>query len=123
MAVRPDAGLQLPGPYALITLMAYTKSKVRPQRSTTTQRPRRTTAELDSVYVLKIVMYLVLGTLWVRFTNAAGTVQLPLPIGLVVGVIFALHDHFSIDRKIEYAVLLVAMLVGFWSQIGLRVIF
>lgn len=75
------------------------------------------TGELDSVYVLKLVMYLIIGTLWVRIEHGAASI--PIPVGLLIGVLFAMHDHFKIDRKIEYALLLVAMLVGFWSQIGL----
>ena len=76
--------------------------------------------ELDSVYVLKLVMYLIIGTLWLRIGRADGN-SIPVPIGLVIGLLFAMHEHFKIDRKIEYAVLLVAMLVGFWSQIGLTI--
>lgn len=74
------------------------------------------------MYVLKLVMYLILGTLWLRVGHTGGN-TIPLPVGLAVGGIFAMHDHFKIDRKIEYAVLLVAMLVGFWSQIGLILTF
>ena len=77
--------------------------------------------ELDSVYALKLVMYLIIGTLWVRIQSHSGTFQIPIPVGLIIGGLFAMHDHFRIDRKIEYAVLLVAMLVGFWSQIGLLI--
>jgi hypothetical protein len=77
--------------------------------------------ELDSVYLLKLVLYLIVGAQWIRLTNVAGTTQFPIPIGLIIGVLFASHDHFQIDRKIEYAVLLVAMLVGFWSQIGIYI--
>lgn len=76
--------------------------------------------ELDSVYVLKLVMYLILGTLWLRIGRSNGA-TIPIPVGLIIGGLFAMHDHFKIDRKIEYAVLLVAMLVGFWSQIGLLI--
>ncbi len=79
--------------------------------------------ELDSVYTLKLVMYLIIGTLWVRFQSSGGSMQIPIPVGLIIGGLFAMHDHFKIDRKIEYAVLLVAMLVGFWSQIGLLITF
>ncbi len=75
--------------------------------------------ELDSVYVLKLVLYLIVGSLWLRLTNMSGTIQIPLPIGLILGLIFASHEHFRIDRKVEFAVLLVAMLVGFWTQAGL----
>lgn len=79
---------------------------------------KRHGAELDSVYVLKLVLYLVVGAQWVRFENPAGTTQIPIPIGLLIGLLFAAHDHFKIDRKIEYAVLFVAMFVGFWTQVG-----
>ena len=94
-----------------MTLMAKTKKKTAKQ-----------TNELDSVYVLKLVMYLILGTLWLRVGHADGN-TIPLPVGLAIGIAFAMHDHFKIDRKIEYAVLLVAMLVGFWAQIGLILTF
>lgn len=83
------------------------------------KKTKKQAPELDSVYVLKLVMYLIIGTFWVRVDH--GTASVPIPLGLVVGVLFAMHDHFKIDRKIEYAVLLVAMLVGFWSQIGLMI--
>ena len=72
--------------------------------------------ELDSVYLFKLVLYLIIGAQWLRVGH--GNNQVPVPIGLVVGVLFAMHEHFRIDRKIEYAVLLIATLVGFWSQAG-----
>ena len=76
--------------------------------------------EMDSVYVLKLVLYLILGSLWVKIDKGQH-VQIPIPIGLIVGLIFTAHEHFQIDRKIEYAILLVAMFVGFWLPIGLFV--
>jgi len=42
-----------------------------------------------------------------------------LPVGLIVGVLFSSHEHFQIDRKIEYAVLVVAALVGLMIPFGL----
>lgn len=68
---------------------------------------KKVTPESDNAYFLKILIYLVLGTLWVKYNGV-----LILPLGLVIGLIIAQHDHFSIDRKIEYAILLVAMVVG-----------
>lgn len=76
--------------------------------------------ELDGVYFLKLVMYLIIGAQWLRFTNSAGQTTLALPVGLIIGMAFALHDHFKIDRKIEFAVLLVATMVGFYALIGLN---
>lgn len=93
--------------------MAKTKKK--------TVRAKSGTSELDSVYLLKLVMYLIVGAQWLRFEHPSGTGQIPIPIGLIVGLLFAAHDHFKIDRKIEFAILLVAMFVGFWSQVGIYI--
>lgn len=73
--------------------------------------------ELDSVYMLKLVLYLVIGSQWLKIVTRSG-VQIPIPVGAIVGIFFAAHDHFRIDRKIEYAVLLVAMFIGFWVPLG-----
>lgn len=81
-------------------------------------KKRENNSELDSVYLLKLVLYLIIGAQWVRFTNTSGTGTIPIPVGFIIGILFASHDHFKIDRKIELAVLLVAMLVGFFAQVG-----
>jgi hypothetical protein len=73
--------------------------------------------ETDSTYFLKLVLYLMLGSMWVKITK--GDSQIPVPVGFIVGLVFTAHEHFKIDRKIEYAVLLIALLVGFWAPIGL----
>lgn len=86
----------------------------------TKKRSSRTKPEADSTYLLKLVMYLILGSLWAKI-SISDTSQLPLPVGFLVGLWFASKDHFQIDRKIEYAVLLVAMLVGFWLPIGMYI--
>jgi len=88
------------------------------RRKAAARRPQR---ELDSVYLLKIVLYLIVGAQWIRFVRPDGSGQIPIPVGLIVGVLFAAHDHFQLDRKIEYALLLVAMFVGFWTQIGIYI--
>lgn len=84
---------------------------------------QKAAAEFDAAYFLKIVLYLIVGAQWIRFTNTSNTVQIPIPVGLIIGVVFAAHEHFQLDRKIEYALLLVAMFVGFWSQIGVYITF
>lgn len=84
------------------------------------KQKRKVAKESDSAYVLKLVMYLLIGSLWVKITYDDGG-QLPIPMGFVIGLFFAMHDHFQIDRKIEYALLLVAMLIGFWLPIGIYI--
>ncbi len=73
--------------------------------------------ESDGAYLLKLVLYIIVGSQWVRIVTSSGR-EIPIPFGLIVGSAFALHEHFQIDRKIEYAVLAVACLVGFWTQMG-----
>lgn len=72
-------------------------------------------AERDSVYFLKLVLYFVLGCLWI---SAGGDNGLPIPIGLIFGVILASRDHFTIDRKIEFVVLLFAVILSYIAPIG-----
>lgn len=83
---------------------------------------KRANTELDGVYILKLLLYVLLGSLWLKVTNGS-TVAVGFPIGLAIGLIFASHEHFRIDRKVEYAVLLVAMLFGYFASYGLYINF
>ena len=69
--------------------------------------------EPDGVYLLKLVLYFILGCLWIRVGDVV-----VLPFGLLIGILFASHDHFQIDRKIEFAVLFIAAVLSFISPIG-----
>lgn len=84
-------------------------------------KKQKITQETDGIYFLKLLMYLIIGSQWLRLVDPELTRQIPIPVGLIIGVIFASHEHFNIDKKVEYAVLLVAMFVGFWSQMGIYV--
>jgi hypothetical protein len=53
--------------------------------------------ETDNVYFLKILIYFVLGTIWIKVNGMP-----VIPVGGIFGVIIAQKDHFAIDRKIEY---------------------
>ncbi len=77
--------------------------------------------ELDGVFVLKLVLYVILGSLWLKLQTSTtnSSLRIPLPIGLLVGLLFASHEHFQIDRKIEYAVLIVATLIGLMVPYGI----
>lgn len=84
-------------------------------------KDKLTAKELDTIYFLKLVVYLVLGSLWVKITDGRDT-QLPIPAGFLIGLVFASHDHVQLDKKIGFAVLLVAMLVGFWAPFGIYIL-
>ena len=77
-------------------------------------------SETDSAYFLKLVMYLIVGSQWLRIESLPDW-SMPIPLGLIVGLVFASHDHFKIDRKIEYALLRVAAFVAFWLPMGIVV--
>lgn len=81
---------------------------------------KKKTQEQDSVYFLKLVLYLILGSLWIKVTSGDSN-QIPLPVGLIIGLLFTSHEHFQIDRKIEYALLLIATFVGFWLPVGIYI--
>jgi hypothetical protein len=78
--------------------------------------------ELDGVYVLKLLLYVLLGSMWLKLSNSE-SISFGVPVGLIIGLIFTAHEHFQIDRKIEYAALLVAMLFGYFAPYGLYVNF
>lgn len=79
------------------------------------KKPAKTQAkETDSVYFLKILLYVVLGSIWIKYDG-----RLVLPIGLLVGLLFIRHDHFAIDRKIEYALLIIAAILGLSTSYGI----
>ena len=63
--------------------------------------------ESDNAYFLKILIYFILGTIWIKFNG-----YVVFPAGLLLGLVVAQKDHFSIDRKVEYAILIVAAVVG-----------
>lgn len=71
------------------------------------QKTKHKRREADSVYFLKILLYFILGTIWIKHDGRA-----IFPLGLAIGLLFASQDHFRIDRKIEYALLLLAAVLG-----------
>lgn len=85
-------------------------------------KTKKSGSELGGVYLLKLLLYLLLGSMWLKFSNGS-SVSIGIPVGLIVGLIFAAHEHFQIDRKIEYAVLLAAMLFGYFAPYGLYINF
>ena len=97
--------------------MAKTKSA-----SNTKKIPAKKPLSFDGAYLFKMVLYLFLGSVWLKTTNGDG-IDIDIPLGLIVGLAFTLHERFQIDRKIEYAILLVAMLFGYFASYGLYVNF
>lgn len=96
-----------------------TKTKQRNIRSKSSSAAEPT---FDGVYLFKMVLYLLLGSMWVK-VSAGADMTIPIPVGLIIGLVFTTHEHFQIDRKIEYAIMLVAMLFGYFAPYGLYINF
>ena len=67
---------------------------------------KRITKEADSVYFLKILVFFVLGSICVKYHGIV-----IFPIGAVIALGLTAHDHFAIDRKVEYAVIIISSLL------------
>ena len=73
--------------------------------------------EYDSVYFLKVLLYLVGSSVWVSH----GSHRI-IPAGLVVGLVAVQHERLQLDRKIEYAILLVGAVLGLMGA-GINLLF
>lgn len=85
---------------------------------------KQSSYEPDSVFFFKILLYFIFGTLWLRLDGlslAGGEITAGIPVGLLLGMIFAHHDHFQIDRKIEYVVLIISTIISFYLPVGILV--
>ncbi len=81
-------------------------------------RKNKALIEPDSLFFLKLVVLLIIGSQWI-FINSGDSWQIPIPIGFILGLVLVTHEHFQIDRKIEYALLLIASFIAFWLPVGL----
>jgi len=85
---------------------------------TTKSRKKAVAKETDSAYFLKILLYFMLGLIWLKLNGRP-----IVPLGLVVGLLISTHEHFQIDRKMEYAILLIATMLGIGGGIALNISF
>jgi len=86
--------------------------------------PIKNVDESDGTFLLKIVLYIILGSLWLKFSTPILFLGIPLngvPIGVVIGLLFASHDHFQVDRKIEYVVLIVIAIITYFLPAGILI--
>ncbi len=79
--------------------------------------------ESDSTYFLKLVVVVLLGTLWLKFSAPVSWVGFTigaLPLGLLLGfLIVRAFEHHQEDRKIWYAVLLVVGVISYFVPAGI----
>lgn len=109
--------------------MAQTKTKKTRHRSRTyaRNRPRRNykerIAEADGVYFLKLVIVVILSTLWLKLATPMSWNGIPLggfPIGALVTIIaIRLLEKDQTDRKIWFAVLVMVTILSYFVPAGI----
>lgn len=107
--------------------MTETKIKKARHRTYARNRPRRRITERvtegDSVYFLKLVIVVVLGTFWLKFAAPLSWNGIPFaafPLGALIGLLgIKLLEKDQMDRKIWFAVLLVVMIISYFVPAGI----
>ncbi len=101
------------------------KQITKKQSKTTKKRFRERIFESDSTYFLKLVVIVILGTLWLKFAtpiNLFGFNLGALPFGILIGfLIVRAFEHHQEDRKIWYAVLLVVGVISYFVPAGILI--
>lgn len=104
--------------------MATQKRYKKPKRSkAAASRTVEHVFESDGTYFLKLVVFVLLGTLWLKFQTPVTWLGLPLngiPLGLLVGLVLVRQfEKMQSDRKIWYAILLVVTIICYFVPAGI----
>lgn len=87
------------------------------------RRGREKPFESDSTYFLKLVVFVLLGTLWVKFSDPIEWQGIPLnaiPVGLLAGLLLVhKFEKYQSDRKIWYAILVVVAIICYFVPAGI----
>ena len=89
---------------------------------TLSRRGHEKTFETDGTYFLKLVIFILLGTLWLKFSQPITWGAVPLngvPLGLLVGLLLVgKFEKYQADRKIWYAILVVVAIICYFVPAG-----
>ncbi|MET0980388.1 MAG: hypothetical protein ABWX90_03970 [Candidatus Saccharimonadales bacterium] len=79
--------------------------------------------ESDSTYLLKLVCFVLLGTLWLKFQTPVTWLGMPfsgIPVGLLIGLLLVHRfEKNQVDRKIWYAILIVVTIICYFVPAGI----
>ena len=79
--------------------------------------------ESDGAYFLKLVLCMLLGTIWLKFASPivlAGIFVGGVPVGMLLGLlIVSRFEKFQYDRKIWYAILILVTVVSYFLPMGI----
>lgn len=100
-----------------------TKTRAKPKARTKTKVTRRVkSVESDGGFFLKLILYIILGSLWLKFASPiqiGAIIVNGIPIGLIIGLLIARRDQSQVDRKIEYAILVVITILAYFLPSGI----
>ena len=79
--------------------------------------------ESDGTYLLKLVAFVLLGTLWLKFSQPIVWMNIPMsgiPVGLFIGLLLVNRfEKYQVDRKIWYAILIVVTIICYFVPAGI----
>lgn len=108
--------------------MAKTKQKrprtyARNRATAVARRGSERIFESDGTYFLKLVVFVLLGTFWLKFAQPVTWLGLPvsgIPAGLLIGLILVSRfEKYQADRKIWYAILLIVAIISYFVPAGI----
>jgi hypothetical protein len=101
----------------------HTPSSARAQAASFSRRGYEKIYESDSTYFLKLVVYVLLGTLWLKLAEPVVWLGIPIggiPVGLLIGLLLVRKfEKLQADRKIWYAILLVVTIISHFVPAGI----
>lgn len=99
------------------------RTYARNRAAAVSRRGRRLVVESDSTYFLKLVIVLILGTLWIKHQQPLTWMGVPFgafPLGMVLGVAGVhLFERDQMNRKIWYAVLAIVTVISYFLPAGI----
>lgn len=111
-------------------LMTKTKSKAKNKSARTSvrakvpaRRYRQRLEEADGIYFLKLVLVVILSTLWLKFATPMSWGGVPLtafPLGALIALVaIRLYERNQYDRKIWFAVLVMVTILSYFVPAGI----
>lgn len=98
------------------------RTYARNRAATLTRRGNEVLFETDSTYFLKLVVFVLLGTLWIKFSDPLVWMNFQfnaIPVGMLIGLLLVnKFEKYQADRKIWYAILLVVTIICYFVPAG-----
>lgn len=100
-----------------------TRTYARNRAATISRKGNEKVFESDSTYFLKLVVFVLLGTFWLKFAQPVSWMGVPLsgvPVGMLIGLLLVHRfEKYQADRKIWYAILLVVTIICYFVPAGI----